>query len=144
MDISGIKPIERTIEIKHPGTGAPLGIRVGILSIEDDKLQKIKREIADETLRLQSRNKYMKMDQVEANGARLLFAATTGWEWYNPTGKEGDKGYDPDAMPTFEDETPEYNPKNFNAVAKKLPWFADQIREEIDETKAFFEISKTT
>ena len=133
-DISTIKPTERTVEIKHPGTGSPLGIRVTVMSIEDDRLKRIKRDIADESLRLQSKNKSFKADQVEANGVRLLFGATTGWEWYAPEGEEA---------PTFEGETPEYSERNFKRVVNALPWFADQLREEIDETKAFFDNSKS-
>jgi hypothetical protein len=143
MDIGNIKPIERTIEIAHPGTGGPLGVRVRVMSIEDERLKKIKREITDDRFKLESKNKSLKTEDVERNGNRLLFSATLGWEWYNPTGEEGDEGYDADAMPTFNGEVPDYNQKNFMAVIRELPWFADQIREEIDETKAFFNNSKS-
>lgn len=134
-DISTIKPSERTVEIMHPGTGQALGVRVRVMSIEDDRLKKIKREITDERFKLESKNKSLKSDDVERNGNRLLFAATTGWEWYNPTGNEAD-------MPDFHGEQPDYTQRNFMAVINELPWFADQIREEIDETKAFFDTSK--
>lgn len=137
-NIADIKPVERTVEINNPATGAPLGIRVRIMSIEDDRLKRIKREITDERFKLESKNKSLKSEDVERNGNRLLFAATLGWEWYNPTGKEGIDGFDADAMPEFNGEVPEYNQRNFMAVIKELPWFADQLREEIDETKAFF------
>lgn len=143
MDIANIKPIERTMEIVNPGTGAPLGVRVSIMSIDDDRLKRIKREITDERLKLDQKGKAPKSDDIERNGERLLFAATTGWEWYNPTGKEGGKDYDKDAMPSFNGEVPDYNPKNFYDIIRSLPWFADQIRDEIDETKAFFDNSKT-
>lgn len=142
-DISNIKPVERPIEIKSPVNGAPLGIRVTVMSIEDERLKRIKREITDESLRLQSRNKHFKMADIEANENRILFAASLGWEWYNPTGAEGDEGYDPDAMPDFHGEQPEFNQKNFMAVIKELSWFAGQLRNEIDEEKAFFNDSKS-
>ena len=142
-DISSIKPVERSIEIKDPASGNLLGIRVTVMSIEDDRLKRIKRDITDESLRLQSRQKRFKMADIEANENRILFAASLGWEWYNPTGKEGDDGYDPDAMPEFHGEVPEYNQKNFMAVIKELSWFAGQLRNEIDEEKAFFVNSKS-
>lgn len=138
MDLSNIKPTERKVEITNPGTGQPLGVRVTVMSIEDERLKKLKREITDESLRLSSKGKAFKSDDLERNSHRLLFAATTGWEWYNPTGKEGDDGYDADEMPDFEGEVPDYNQKNFLAIVKALPWFSEQLREEIDETKAFF------
>lgn len=140
MDISNIKPTDRTIEIRNPATHQPLGIRCRVVSIEDDRLKAVKRKISDESLRLQSKGKAFKSDELESNGLTLLFTAVLGWEWYNPTGNEGDAGYDPEAMPSFNGEVPDFNQKNFKQIATTLPWFADQIREEIDETKAFFAI----
>ena len=134
MDLSSIKPTERTVEINHPGTGHPLGVRVRIMSIEDDRLKRLKREITDERLKLEQRNKSLKTVDIEANANRLLFAASLGWEWYAPEGGE---------QPTFHDEVPEYNQKNFMAVIRELPWFASQLRDEIDEEKAFFSDSKS-
>lgn len=141
MDLSSIKPGERTIEIEHPATGAPLGIRVGIVSLDDDRLKRLKRNITDESLKLQAKGKAFKVEELERNSKSLLFGATTRWEWYNPTGKEGDEGYDAKAMPDFNGEIPEYNQKNFNAVIEALPWFADQLREALEDTKGFFDNS---
>lgn len=135
MDISGIKPNERTVEIMHPGTGTPIGVRVQVMSIEDERLKRIKREFSDARFKLDQKNKALKTEDVEANDRRLLFAATLGWEWYHAEGQETPASFD-------NDEHPEYNQRNFTAVITKLPWFADQLREEIDETKAFFGDSK--
>lgn len=137
-EISNIVPSERKVEIVHPGTGEPLGIRVGIMSINDERLARQKRAFRDEANRLATKGKFMKAEQEETNSHLLLFAATTGWDWYNPTGKEGDEGYDPDAMPTFHGEVPDYNQKNVVALSKEKPWFAAQLTTEIDEEKAFF------
>ena len=134
MDIADIKPIERTVEITNPGTGAPLGIRVRIMSIEDERLKKIKRNITDERFKLDSKGKSLKTEDVERNSNMLLFTASLGWDWYNPTGNEGD-------APTFKGEVPEFNQRNFIDLIQALPWFADQLREEIDETKSFFDNS---
>jgi len=138
MDLSTLKPIERDVEITNPGTGAPLGVRVTIMSIDDDRLKAQKRAFRDEANRLAAKGKYVKAAQEEENSHLLLFAATTDWKWYNPTGKEGDEGYDPSQQPEFDGEVPEYNRKNFIQVVKKLPWFATQLVAEIDEERAFF------
>jgi hypothetical protein len=143
MDLSTLKPTNRTVEIKHPSTGHPLGIRVNIVSMDDDRLSKIKREILDRRLHLEQRGKTFKAEEVEANTHRLLFTATLGWEWYNPTGSEGDDGYDPDAMPNLEGEVLDFNERNFKRMLK-FPWFRDQINEELGETKAFFDNSKSS
>jgi hypothetical protein len=143
MDIAGLKPIERTIEINNPGTGSPLGIRVRVVSIEDERLKRVKRSITDERFQLERRNKSPKSEDIEANAIRLLWAACLGWEWYNPTGTDGDIGFDAGAAPDFHGEVPEFNERNFKRVCNDLPWFADQITTEIDETKAFFDNSKS-
>jgi hypothetical protein len=139
MDLATLKPTTRTIEIKHPVTGHPLGVRVTVVSMDDDRLTKIKREIMDRRLYLEQRGKTFKAEDVEANTHRLLFTATLGWEWYNPTNSEDDDG-----MPTFNGEVPEFNERNFKAVIKTLPWFRDQINEELGETKAFFDNSPSS
>lgn len=138
MDISNLKPQERTVEILHPQSGERLGIRVSIMSIDDPRLDRQKRVFRDEANRLSARGKYVKAEQEENNSRDLLFAATTGWEWYNPTGTEKTPGYDAEKMPSFNGETPEYNERNFKAVVKELPWFTRQLVSEIDEEKAFF------
>lgn len=133
MDLSQIKPSERTVEIEHPATGQPLGIRVTLVSLDDNRLKRIKRNITDESLKLQAKNKSFKVEELERNSKTLLFGATTGWDWYSPTGDEAD-------IPKFNGEVPEYNQKNFFAVIDELPWFADQLREVLDDTKGFFEL----
>ena len=141
MDIKTIKPMERTLEIKYPN-GTPMGIRVRVMSVEDERLKKLKRQFTDERFKLESKGKSLKTEDVERNGNILLFTASLGWEWYNPTGKESDHGYDPDAMPVFGDAVPEYNQRNFIEMLDELSWFGEQLREEIDDTKSFFGNSK--
>lgn len=132
-DLAAIKPSERTIEIEHPATGLPLGVRVTIISLDDDRLKRTKRNITDESLRLQAKGKSFKVEELERNSMALLFGATTGWEWYSPTGDEKDR-------PTFNSEVPEYNQKNFYAVIESLPWFGEQIREALEDSKGFFAV----
>lgn len=132
MDIAVIKPTERTIEIEHPATGQPLGIRVSLVSLDDDRLKRTKRNITDESLKLQAKGKSFKVEELERNSKALLFGATTGWEWYSPTGDEKDQA-------TFGGEVPEYNQKNFYAVVDALPWFGEQIREKLEDSKGFFD-----
>lgn len=144
MDLSTLKPTTRTIEIKHPATGHNLGIRVTICSMDDERLTKIKREITDRRLQLEQKGKSFKAEEVEANAHKLMFTAALGWEWYNPTGNEGDEGYDPDATPHVGGETLDFNQKNFLRMVREYPWFKDQINEELGETKAFFDGSKSS
>lgn len=141
-DLSTIKPVERTVEIHHPADETRLlGIRVSLVSINDPKMKKIKRKIQDEKLRLEARNKHFKADDLEENVNTLLFNSLTGWEWYNPTGKQGDKGFDPSAEPEFKGKkNPEFNQATVMMMLNEpgMEWFGDQILQEISEEKSFF------
>lgn len=142
MDLSTIKPETQTVEIKHPGTGMPLGVRVSMMSMQDERLQRFRRKLRDDAIRLEKRGKKMSAEQEEENGRDLAFTACTGWEWYNPTGKEGDEGFDEDAMPSFNGGVPDFNKKNFNEVTTTLPWFLNQLGELFEDDERFFNNSK--
>ena len=148
MDLANIKPTERTVEIEHPATGQPLGLRLTLVSLDDDRLKRTKRSITDETLKLQAKGKSLKVEELERNSKALLWGATTGWEWYNPTGKEGDAGFDPNEQAEWEgDPNPEFNQRNFYAVLDHPnfgPIVSEQIREVLEDTRGFFAPSKTT
>lgn len=161
-ELTTIKPMDRVIEILSPAASAhKIGIRVSLLSIEDDRMEKIKRSITNNRLALEARGKHFKAEDIEENNHNLIFTAMTGWEWYNPTGddprtrKDWDKlspedqaaalaHYDPDGMPTFNGVVPEFIKKDVMAVLKGIPWFHNQVNEAIGDTKAFFGDSKTT
>jgi len=139
MDLSQIKTGDRTIEILHPATGEKLGVRVNLVSIDDERLTKAKRVITDRRLYLEARGKVFKAEEIEENKINLLFAAMTGWEWYAQQATDDTPAID---APTFHGEIPEFNRRNVNAVLYELAWFNDQVNEAIGETKAFFEPSK--
>lgn len=129
-DISAIKSTERTIDILHPATGEPIGVRVTLVSIDDDRLTKIRRAITDQRMRLEQKGKPFKAEEIEENANNLLFAAIVDWEWYSLT-ESGERT-------TFHDEIPDFNRRNFNAIIGELPWFKKQINEAVGEESAFF------
>lgn len=144
-------PHEQTVEIVAPATGIPFGLRMTVISLDDDRLKRIKRNITDESLKLQAKGKAFKVDELERNSKALLFGATTRWEWYNPTGEEGDDGFDPEAKPGFDGEkmsfggpTPDFNQKNFYSLIEKYPPISDQLREALEDSKGFFDNSKAS
>ena len=125
MDIGAIKPAEALLEIVHPGTGKELQIRVSLCSIDDERLKRVKRQIQNEQINLSKRGKQFDADKVEANENLLLFTAMTGWEWYGEN--------------NFHDAKPPFNQDNVNKVFAELPWFKDQVRDKVAETKDFFQ-----
>lgn len=141
MDLKTIKPSERMVEVLHPKTKEPVGIRVSIVHIEDESMKRIKRQIQDERLRLESKGKSIKSDAVEENTRELAFKAMKSWEWYNPTctGKKENKAFDESNHPTWNGEkNPEFNKKNVFDLFDNLPWFLYFICSEIGDEEAFF------
>ena len=100
-DISNLVPTAREIEIKHPVTDNPIGICIDLCSIDDPKLKALKRQMTDKRNKAAQRGNALKAVEIEDNENLLMFNACNGWRWYNPTGNEGDDGFDPDAMPDF-------------------------------------------
>lgn len=141
MDLSTIKPSERIVEILHPATKEPIGIRVSLVHIEDESMKRLKRQIQDDRLRLESKGKFIKSDVVEENTKELAFTAMKSWEWYNPTGisKKENKGFDELKRATWKGEAaPEFSKKNVFDVFETLPWFLNFICAEIGDSEAFF------
>ena len=79
-DIANIKPNEQTLEILHPSSDEPVGIRVTLMSPDDPRMKTIKRKITDFNLQKQKRGKVLKAVEVEDNEIALITATLTGWE----------------------------------------------------------------
>lgn len=137
-NIAEIKPAPRALEVRHPGTGRPIGVRLTLVSLDDERLAKVRRGIQDKRLYLEARGKTFKSEEIESNRLSILTTAITDWEWYNPTGKSGDDGYDAEAMPEFNGDVPEFNLRNVREVVSTLTWIGDQVNEALGETESFF------
>lgn len=124
MDILSIKPAERVIEITHPGTGENIGLRISILSLEDEKLAKIRRRILDQRLQLEAKGKTFKVENLENNSMTLLLAAITGWEWYGDIDFNGEK--------------PDFTLVNVRKVLEDVAFIRAQVDQEIGKTEDFF------
>lgn len=132
VDVTGIKPIERDVEIINPETGAPLGIRLTMISMDDPRMKQLMREITDQAQKLARRNKNFNSEQLEQNTNAIMYRSTLGWTWYNP---EGD---DADTAPTLDGESnPPFNKQNYYRMLD-MPWFKRQLNDELEDTNAFF------
>lgn len=123
MDIGKLVATGKTYEIKHPKTGEELGIRVMLVSLEDESMKKVRRAISDRASKLQLRGKILPATDQEKNWISLLFAAVRGWEWYGDVDFDGEK--------------PAFTRENFERICEQLPWFRDQIDSEISEIANF-------
>ena len=144
-NLAAIKPSERTIEIVHPGTKANIGLRIELISIDDDRMKAIRRKILDRRLHLEARGKHFKAEEIEENRDELVFAAMTGWEWYE---REEERDLNGNVIvaridqPTFEGNVPNFDKRTVLAVFKKLPWLRDQLDKAMSDDRAFFNNSK--
>jgi hypothetical protein len=138
MDIATFKPSERIIEILNPINSDPLGITVSLLSLDDERMKKIKRRIQDARIALERKGKSFDAAQIDENTNMLFFSAMTGWDWKGvtiPATEDTPERHEPIF---FHGEKPAFNQKNVYAVFDEFPWFREQINEELGDTKSFF------
>lgn len=128
-ELSTVKSAEIIYNVVHPATDEVIGVIVTLISINDERMKKIKRQIIDRRMKLEARGKHMSAEDVEENGNNLTFSAMTGWSW--------EKDADGDAA-LFHGKKPEFTRENVMQVFNELPWFKDQLDAKISETKDFF------
>ena len=129
-NISGIQPEERECEILHPGNDRKIGLAFQVMSISDDRMKDIRRQLTDKTLQKRARNKNQTAIELEKNRLQLLFKASTGWRWYEDENGE---------MCNFDGEQLEFNHANVMKVFERIGWVADQLDEFIGDEKNFFQ-----
>ncbi len=127
MDISTLVAAPRVVDIKHPATGAPIGLKVTLRPDSAPEVLAEKRKLLNERLRHDVK---ATAERLEENSLTLLGAAVAGWEW------EGDL--------TFEGSKPDFTPANLRKVLVKLRWVREQLDDEFGEDAAFFESSATS
>jgi hypothetical protein len=125
IDILSIKPIERKIELKHPGTDEPLGVFLTVVSTEDERLKKIERNFTNRGLALRSRGKIFSADEINANKLDYLVASIVDWDWTK-------------SKIEWRGENPECTSKNVRDLLSGIPWVLNQVDEEVGNLKAFF------
>lgn len=124
MDLAEIKPVERVIDLYHPSTGEPIGIKLTLVSLYDPKFEKIQRSILNKRLALEVRGKTFKAEDLKENENELLVALVDGWDW-----QEG---------VVFHGEQPAFTPANVKKFFAENPWFKEQLMEAVNDQKDFF------
>lgn len=79
MDILDIKPQTIGLDLMHPKTNKPVGIKVELQSLESDAVKSVQRAIANKALR-NGRNSTT-AEKIEANSIAILSAAIVSWTW---------------------------------------------------------------
>lgn len=127
MDILDIRPSTLTVDIKHPATGASIGLIVECVSMESDQVKAVERSLKNRALK--SGWNLMTAEDIEKNAAMILSAAIVGWAW----GDGLTLGGMSNPAPTAE------NKRKLLAVG----WIAKQIDKALGDEAAFFQDSAT-
>jgi len=115
MDLSTLIPVERTVDVLHPKTGQPTGLKLTIAHESDPRVMEAARKIFDEA----------RAGVVDPDRARrLTMTHVVGWEW---TGEA-----------TFNGATPAFSATALDEVCK-VPPVATAILKAIGDDAGFYE-----
>ncbi|UXA66007.1 hypothetical protein [Xanthomonas prunicola] len=120
-ELTTIVAAERAIDIKHPATEAPVGLRITLLPDSHPKVRAASRKALDDRLMGKGKLTASKMEQGRTD---MLVASVGGWEW------KGDL--------TFHGSKPDLTDEALRKVLKELPWISDQLEVELGNRAEFF------
>lgn len=123
MDLGNIKPVEKLVEIVHPGTGEKTGVTVTVVSLSDKATNDIKRNFQIRKMECERKGNILGYDEQNEYYNELLMACVTGWDWKDNI---------------FHDKPPVFNKENLKAVLDELDWFKNQLLEAVTDESSFF------
>ncbi len=123
MDLLKLTPNTITVDLKHPGTDAPLGVKVELQSLESDEVKAVERTLKNKALRGGRNN--VTAERIDDNTVAILSAAIVGWEFTGDANLAGDK-------------KPACNAANKRKLLQ-VPALAKQIDLALGNEAAFFE-----
>lgn len=127
MDILALAPNTITVDLKHPATDAPLGVKVELQSLESDEVKAVERTLKNKALKSGRNN--VTAERIDDNTTAILSAAIVGWVFSGDANLGGDKK--PACTPA--------NKRKLLSVAA----LAKQIDLALGNEAAFFEQSAT-
>jgi hypothetical protein len=122
MDLSEIVASTNVVEIKHPATAEPIGLKITLRATSSKEVREVQRRMLNENLK--NRGRTLTAEKVEANRLDVLVAATQAWDWAGEL--------------TFKGAKPEFNAENVRKVYKDLSWVKDQVDDALSDDAAFF------
>lgn len=149
MDLLKLVPNTITVDLRHPGTDAPLGVKVELQSLESDEVKAVERTLKNKALRGGRNN--VTAERIDDNTVAILSAAIVSWTWSKPElspEKKNDAGV---VVPAVFGEEPDLGGDKkpaCNAANKRkllqVPALAKQIDLALGNEAAFFEQSATS
>lgn len=143
MDLLSLQPNTISVHLKHPATGALLGVSVELRSLESDEVKAVERTIKNKALK--SGRNSVTAEKIDDNTVVLLAAAIVSWSWAKPILVAEKKDTDGKPIPAVYGEEPslggDSKPACNDANKRKLlavPALAKQIDEALGDEAAFF------
>lgn len=114
MEIAGLVSTETLFELdlEHPATGAPLGIKIKIRSAGAEAAVEVVRKQTDDILAKQQKRKLIASDTVEQNELDQAVSYIASWDW---------------GSNTYKTAKPDNEPATIKAILKKEPWIYAQV-----------------
>lgn len=106
------------MELEHPVTGEPLGIKIKLAGVDSDYYKKEIRRQQNKRLKKGIRN--IKAEELENEAIELLVACTLAWENVEYNG-----------------EALECKPENVRKIYKEFPWIREQVDSFINDRANF-------
>lgn len=127
MDLLSLQPSTITLDLKHPATGADLGVSVELRSLESDEVKAVERQLKNKALKGGRNN--VTAEKIDDNTNALLAAAIVSWAFSGDANLGGDK-------------KPVCNEANKRKLLA-IPAIAKQIDTALGDEAAFFASSET-
>ena len=114
MEISGLVSPETLFEldVEHPATGKPVGIKVMLRSAGSEEAMKVVRRQTDGILARQQKRKVMTAEAIEENEIDQAVSYVASWDW-------GEN--------TYQGETPKADAATVKRILQKEPWLYSAI-----------------
>lgn len=122
-DLASLSVSARAFEIKHPGTGADIGLRIVIQPSWSEAVRRAVHANGARMLAATRDGREQSFEEREETNAAYFSALVVGWDWYDAT---------------LDGEKPALSHDALRGVLKRFPWIQQQIDREAGNDKDFF------
>lgn len=104
MDLSTITPIERIVDVRHPATKKPTGLKLTVISDDDARVSAAKRRLFDA---IREKGEKLTPEEEAAFNVSIQLTHVVGWEWSGDANFKGSKpAFSVEALREVADSTP--------------------------------------
>jgi hypothetical protein len=123
VELGSLSVSARSFEIKHPGTGANIGLRIVIQPSWSESVRRAVHENSARLMLASREGREQTFEEREASNFAYFAALIVGWDWYDAT---------------LDGEKPQLTADTLRNVLARFPWMQQQIDREAGNDKDFF------